>query len=317
MNENQNQAKGVTCLFLAALIWGVAFVAQSVGMEYIGPFTFNAVRSLIGAIVLIPVIFLFRRGREVKTEGEVQQSRMTAGDWKVLIKGGLVCGVFLCIASNLQQVGLQYTSVGKAGFITALYIVGVPVFGIFLGKKAGLRIWISVGIAVVGLYLLCINEKMTINGGDLLELACAAAFAFQIMAVDHYSRLTNGTMLACAEFCVSGLLTLIPMFLTENVEWSGLWAARIPLLYAGVMSCGVAYTLQIIGQKELKPELAALIMSFEAVISLIAGWLLLGQHLTAKELVGCVIMFAAILLAQMPERTDSQPLDSQPREVNR
>ena len=302
MNNSGNQAKGVTCLFLASLIWGTAFVAQRVGMDYVGPLTFNAVRSLIGAAVLIPVIFLLRVIR--RRGGEAADTVMNSGDWKNLLKGGCVCGVFLCIASNLQQVGIKYTTVGKAGFITALYIVAVPFLGIFLGKKAGLKIWISVAAAVVGLYLLCMTERLTIGKGDLLELGCALAFAFQILAVDHYSRITDGAMLSCAEFSVSGGLSAVLMLFTEEVNPAALRLAIIPLLYTGVLSCGVAYTLQILGQRELKPALASLIMSFEAVISAIAGWLILGQQLSIKELAGCAVMFAAILLAQMPERAE-------------
>lgn len=300
MNRSENQAKGATCLFLASLIWGTAFVAQRVGMDYVGPLTFNAVRSLIGAAALIPVIFLLHALRRAR--GETVQKRMTPQEWKQLLKGGSVCGVFLCIASNLQQAGIAYTTVGKAGFITALYIVVVPVLSVFLGKKPGLKIWISVAAAVTGLYLLCMTEKLTIGKGDLMELGCALAFAFQILAVDHYSRIFEGAMLSCVQFCVSGGISAVLMLFTEEVRFSALRAAVVPLLYTGVLSCGVAYTLQIIGQRELKPTLASLIMSFEAVISAIAGWLILGQSLTVRELAGCAVMFAAILLAQMPDR---------------
>ena len=316
MKNDGNQTKGVTCLFLASLIWGTAFVAQRVGMDYVGPFTFNAVRSLIGAAALIPVIFLLRsirrRGRTQSGSQSGLQAdaaivrpapdRMSAQEWKNLLQGGALSGIFLCAASNLQQAGIQYTTVGKAGFITALYIVGVPILGMLLGKKVGWRIWISVAAAVVGLYLLCMTEKLTINRGDLMELGCAAAFAVQILAVDRYSHLTEGAMLSCVQFFVSGSISAVLMLLTEEVNLQALWQARIPILYAGVLSCGVAYTLQILGQRELRPALASLIMSFEAVISAIAGWLLLGQRLSTKEIAGCVVMFAAILLAQMPDR---------------
>ena len=284
-----NSAKGAACLLIGALIWGVAFVAQRVGMDYVGPYTFNAVRCLLGSLVLIPVVFALN-GRKEKTD---------RSDRSVLLQGGIACGVFLCIASNFQQVGLKYTSVGKAGFITALYIVIVPLFGIILGKAAGVRIWISVALAVAGMYLLCMTDALTLGKGDLLELICAFAFAFQILAVDHYSRLTGGPALACLEFLVCGLLTLIPMFLFERPSLQGIYAARVPILYAGVLSCGVAYTLQIIGQRNLKPAVASLIMSLESVISVIAGWLILGQRLTLREIIGSAVMFAAILLAQM------------------
>ena len=302
-----NQVKGVFCLSLAALIWGGAFVAQRVGLDYMGPFGLNAVRNLIGAAVLLPVIAVMKKSSG-KRSGADRISSLSSTDIdpelrragrKNLLKGGLVCGTLLCIAGNFQQVGLKYTTVGKAGFITALYIVAVPILGLAAGKKTSIRIWISVAAAVTGLYLLCITECLTIGGGDLLELICAIAFAFQILAVDHYSRITDGTMLACAEFAVCGVLTLIPMLLTETLTPEMIWQARIPLLYAGVLSSGVAYTMQIIGQKELRPTIASLIMSLEAVISALAGWLILGQRLSPRELCGCAIMFAAIILAQI------------------
>ena len=295
LKEGKAQARGSIRLFLAAVIWGVAFVAQRVGMDHVGPFTFNAVRNLIGAVVLLPAMaFLKKTGHRNGPVFRMDRS---------ILMGGAACGFFLFIASNLQQVGLQYTSVGKAGFITALYIVTVPVLGILLGKRTGLRTWISVAIAVIGLYLLCMTEKLTISGGDILELLCAFAFAFQILAVDRHSRRIDPTMLACMEFAVCGGLSLILAFLFETITLQQLWAAGIPILYAGVLSCGVAYTLQIVGQRDVKPALASLIMSLESVVSAIAGWLLLGQRLTLRELFGCAVMFAAILLAQMPAKT--------------
>ena len=287
--STENQTKGAVCLLIGAVIWGVAFVAQRVGMDYVGPYTFNAVRFLLGGFALVPVILVINRNKE----------RTGRPDRSVLMRGGAACGVLLCIASNFQQVGIKYTSVGKAGFITALYIVIVPLLGIFLGKTAGLRIWISVVLAVAGMYLLCITEKLTLGKGDFLELICAFAFALQILSVDHYSRKVSGAELACLEFFVCGSLTLIPMFLFEHPTLQGIFAARIPILYAGILSGGVAYTLQIIGQRNLKPAIASLIMSLESVISVIAGWLILGQHLTVKEITGSAVMFAAIILAQL------------------
>ena len=289
-----NTWKGSLELMLAALIWGVAFVAQRVGMEYVEPFTFNGARNLIGGIVILPCIRLLKRGR-----GSPGKS-MSRAEKKQLFIAGLVCGFFLFIASNLQQIGIKYTSVGKAGFITAMYIVLVPLLGVFIGKKVGIRLWISVALAVAGLYLLSITDSFTISRGDLYVLLCALAFAFQIMAVDYYADKVDNIWLACMEFWVCGLLSLIPMALFEHPSLSGLWAARIPLLYAGLLSCGVAYTLQITGQRLLSPALASLIMSFESVISALAGWAILHQRLSARELCGCAVMFAAILLAQLP-----------------
>ena len=274
-------------LFAASLIWGAAFVAQRVGMEYLGPFAFNAIRNLLGGLVLTPLAFFVKR---LPSSGTGRRE---------LLLGGAVCGFFLCIASNLQQIGIKYTTVGKAGFITAMYIVLVPVLGIFMHRKAGIRLWISVVLAVAGLYLLCMTESLTISRGDGYVLLCALAFAFQILSVDHFAGRTDAVQLACLEFWVCGLLSLIPMSLTENPTFSQIRAAGIPIGYAGILSCGVAYTLQIAGQRELNPALASLIMSFESVISALAGWAILHQTLSVKELAGCVVMFAAILLAQL------------------
>ena len=307
MTEKKNRLKGTVFLFMASLIWGSAFVAQRVGMDYLGPFAFNAMRNILGGIVLIPCIILLDRHHA--TDGKAVASKhvsMRANSLKneikerrTLLTGGIVCGFFLFIASNLQQIGIKYTTVGKAGFITALYIVLVPLLGIFLHRRIGLRLWISVFLAVAGLYLLCINEEFRISRGDTYVLMCALAFAFQIMAVDHFADRTDGVKLACLEFWVCGILSLLLMAVTETVTVEGIKGAIIPILYAGLLSSGVAYTFQILGQKELNPALASLIMSFESVISVLAGWLVLHQVLSAKELAGCVVMFAAIVLAQL------------------
>jgi len=299
-------------LFVAALIWGVAFVAQRVGMDYVGPFTFNAVRNLIGAVVLVPCIFFMDRirgnkghhGKEKLPESASGRAGSKRAGWLkengMLLRGGLVTGFFLSIAGNLQQIGIKYTTVGKAGFITAMYIVLVPLLGIFIGKKVGWKIWASVVLAVVGLYLLSMTSStIRLEKGDMYVLLSALAFAFQITAVDYYAARTDSVRLACLEFAVCGLITLVPMFLLETPTWGGLWAARLPILYAGVLSCGVAYTFQILGQKGTDPAVASLIMSLEAVISALAGWLLLGQSMAGREIIGCVVMFVAIVLAQI------------------
>ena len=291
MREEQSKKwRGSGCLFLASLIWGMAFAAQRAGMDHLGPFAFNAIRNLLGSLVLLPCIFLLKKIRK-DTSGKT--------DRKLLLQGGLVCGFFLAIASNLQQIGIKYTSVGKAGFITALYIVLVPVLGIFIHRKAGRRVWLSVVLAVAGLYLLCMTERLQIGRGDRYVLLCALAFAFQILAVDHFAGLVDGVKLACLEFLVCGLLSLIPMALTETPTWQQVWGARYPLLFAGCLSSGIAYTLQILGQRDLPPAVASLIMSFESVISVLAGWLFLHQTLSLRELIGCGIMFAAVILAQL------------------
>ena len=293
-------------LLLTAAIWGVAFVAQSVGMDYVGPFTFNTVRSLIGGIVLIPCIVLLKRinaGSKDTAGAAEHASGDPAGQRKVLLTGGVACGVLLCIASNLQQFGIMYTSVGKSGFITAMYIVLVPVVGIFLKKKAGVKIWCSVAIAVCGLYLLCMTDNgFSIQKGDLLLLLGAVAFSFHILTIDYFSPKVDGVKMSCIQFFACGILSMVCMFLFEQPQIGAILQAWMPIVYAGVMSCGVAYTLQIVGQKGMNPTVASLILSTESVISVIAGWLILHQKLSGRELLGCVLMFAAIILVQLPER---------------
>lgn len=293
-------------LLLTAAIWGVAFVAQSVGMDYVGPFTFNTVRSLLGGIVLIPCIVLLKRinvGSKDTAGAAEHASGDPAGQRKVLLTGGVACGVLLCIASNLQQFGIMYTSVGKSGFITAMYIVLVPVLGIFLKKKAGIKIWCSVAIAVGGLYLLCMTDSgFSIQKGDLLLLLGAVIFSFHILTIDYFSPKVDGVKMSCIQFFTCGILSMVCMFLFEQPQIGAILQARIPIVYAGVLSCGVAYTLQIVGQKGMNPTVASLILSMESVISVIAGWLILHQKLSGRELLGCVLMFVAIILVQLPER---------------
>ncbi len=284
-------------LLLAALIWGVAFVAQSAGMEYVGGFTFNCVRSLIGGTVLIPCIFLLRRFR-----GKGRDEGSFPGRRRTLLTGGICCGTLLCIASNLQQHGIKYTTVGKAGFITALYIVLVPIFGLFLRKRVGKLVWIGLCFAVAGLYFLCINGQFTVGIGDLLVFLCAAVFAVHILVVDHFAPLVDCVALSCIQFFTCGILSGIPMLLFETVRWSGLVGAAAPILYAGVMSCGVAYTLQIVGQRNMNPTVASMILSMESVVSVLAGFLILDQKLSGRELLGCLLMFTAVILSQVPEK---------------
>lgn len=315
--------KSPALLFLTAVVWGVAFVAQSVGMDYVGPFTFNCIRCLIGAVVLVPCIWFLDGwkqrpggascGREsAGAQDSASCSRRSAGAQDgasdgshALLAGGICCGLALFVASNLQQIGIQYTTVGKAGFITALYIVMVPVFGIFLKKRAGIRVWVSVALAVAGLYLLCITDRLVLGKGDILVLLCAVVFAVHILIVDHFSAKADGVRMSCIQFLVCGLLSGVCMLLTEHPEMRLILQAWQPILYAGVFSCGVGYTLQIVGQKGTDPTVASLILSLESVVSVLAGWLLLGQRLSVRELGGCALMFAAILLAQLPERRQS------------
>lgn len=282
-------------LLLTATIWGVAFVAQSAGMDYVGGFTFNCVRSLIGGIVLVPCVFLLR-----KWKGEAAG----AGDKKTLLAGGISCGVVLCIASNLQQHGIKYTTVGKAGFITALYIVLVPILGLFLHKKVGKLIWMGLVFAVAGLYFLCINEQFRVGMGDLLVLGCAAVFAVHILVIDYFASKVDCVAMSCIQFFVCGVLSGIPAILFEDIRVNSILGAAGPILYAGVLSCGVAYTLQIIGQKNMNPTVASMILSLESVISVLAGLVLLQQKLSGRELLGCCLMFVAVVLSQLPQKEE-------------
>ncbi len=288
--------KNSLLLLLTAIIWGSAFVAQSVGMDYIGPFTFNCVRSILGGLVLLPVIFA-RDGIEKKKTG-----MKPVTDKKILLAGGVSCGIILAAASSLQQFGLMTTSAGKGGFITAFYIVMVPVISLFFGKKSRLLIWFNVGIAMVGLYLLCITETFTIEKGDLLIFLCAVVFACHILVIDHFSPHVDGVKMSCVQFFTAGVLCGICMLLFEDPKISAIFAAWLPIIYAGVLSCGVAYTLQIVAQKGMNPTVASIILSFESVASVLTGWIVLGQRLSAREGVGCLLMFAAILLSQIPEK---------------
>ena len=287
-----NRLRANLMLITTALIWGVAFVAQSVGMDYIGPFTFNCVRSLLGGLVLLPCIFLLDRLDGGKTA--VQKK------WPVL--GGVCCGVVLAVASSLQQIGIAHTSVGKAGFITALYIVFVPLLGLLGGKRVGGRIWAAVALAVAGMYLLCITESFTIGHGDLLVLLCAFCFSIHILVIDHFSPNVDGVRMSCIQFFTAGILCGVPMLLFESPNLTDICAAWAPVAYAGIMSCGVAYTLQVVAQKHTDPTVASLLLSLESVISVLAGWVLLGQALSPRELTGCALSFCAIILAQLPDR---------------
>ena len=296
-----NHMKNNAMLLLTALIWGCAFVAQSVGMDYVGPFTFNAVRSLIGAAVLLPVIALMDR-----LEGKDKKKAEKKGDTRTLILGGVCCGIALGVASSLQQIGIQYTTVGKAGFITAMYIVIVPLMGVFVGRKVRPVIGLCVVIAVAGLYFLCMKGGFSLGGGDLLVLICAVAFSVHILVIDYFSPLVDGVRMSAIQFLVAGLMCSVPMFLWEQPQPAVILSAWAPILYAGVLSCGVAYTLQILGQKGADPVVASLLLSLESVFSVLAGWVILGQALSARELFGCALMFGAIILAQLPERKPAE-----------
>ena len=310
--------KNTLMLFLTAFIWGTAFVAQSVGMDYIGPFTFTCVRSLIGGIFLIPCICFLDKWRAKNDGAERQKKADRKEEKKNVILGGICCGLALCVASNLQQqIGIQYTTVGKAGFITALYIVLVPIFGIFLKKKAGVRIWISVAISVAGLYLLCITDKLVLAKGDILVLLCAVIFTIHILVIDYFSPKADGVKMSCIQFLVCGILCMIPTILFEHPELYSILQAWKPIAYAGIMSCGVGYTLQIVAQKNTDPTVASLLLSLESVFSVLAGWVILGETLSPRELFGCSLVFAAVILAQLPERRPNLSCRDLQREESR
>ena len=289
-----DRMKNNILLVLTALIWGCAFVAQSVGMDFVGPFTFNMARFLIGAIVLLPVIWFMDRQRKTGAEKGAGQ--------KTLIIGGICCGIALGVASTLQQWGILFTTVGKAGFITAMYIVIVPLLGIFIGKKVRPLIIGCVAIAVVGFYFLCMTESLRLGLGDFLVLLCAIAFSIHILVIDHFSPKVDGVKMSAIQFLTAAIISAVPTLLWEQPVLTEILQAWQPVLYAGVMSCGVAYTLQIIAQKNADPTVASLLLSLESVFSVLAGWVLLGQELSLKELFGCVLIFCAIILAQLPEK---------------
>lgn len=288
-------------LLLAAAIWGVAFVAQSVGMDYVGPYTFLASRSFLGVVVLLPVIYvrdkIKKRVATSETKCEILEQR------KQLMVAGICCGTCLFVASILQQIGIMYTTVGKSGFITAMYIVLVPVLGIFFKKKVGVRIWIGVLLAVIGLYFLCMTPgSISIQKGDVLTGLCAITFSFHILIVDHFAPKIDGVKMSCVQFLTCGVLASIGMFVLEQPTLEAVFAAWLPILYAGALSSGVAYTLQIVGQRGLNPTVASLLMSMESVISVIAGFVILKQALSVREILGCIIMFCAIILVQLPDK---------------
>ena len=289
---DRKSLRGSLLLLLGSVIWGAAFVAQRVGMDHLGPFSFNGIRMLLAGIVLIPVAAFIDRKKEPGVRPDSKDQR----------KAGLLCGALLFIASSLQQMGLVTTSAGKAGFITALYVVLVPVAAWLLFRKnPGRVIWLGVVLAVFALWLLCMpaGGGFALQGGDLLVLGCAVAFTGQILCVDYYAPKVSGVKLARDEFLVTGVLSLLIAVFTETITWTGIREALIPILYAGLMSGAVAYTLQIIGQRDTDPTVASLIMCLESVFATLSGALILGEKMTVRETVGCVLMFVAVVLAQL------------------
>lgn len=297
-----NTKKFRNCLLLltAAIIWGMAFVSQQAGMDFMGPLTFNGSRNIIGSVILIPVILIIR--------GRIPKAERKPLPFKTTIIGGLACGAALTIASTLQQYGLTMTTVGKGGFITTLYIILTPILGIFIGRKAPKAVWFCAVLAVAGMFLLCVNgESLSISAGDLLVLGSALVFAVHILVIDHFSPLTDGVILSCIQFAVCGVVSTIGAFIFEQPSWEQLVSGAIPVLYAGVLSCGVGYTLQIVGQKGVDPTAAALILSLESVVATISGFvaykigfLRTNQSMSPRQIIGCAIVFAAVILVQLP-----------------
>ncbi|HIW20608.1 MAG TPA: DMT family transporter [Candidatus Dorea intestinavium] len=289
----ENKNRNMIFLAITAFIWGTAFVAQSVGNDFMGPYTFNGVRCLIGAFTLFLLILILDHSKK-KEENFYKK--------KDLLIGGALCGILLFAASTLQQIGIQYTTAGKGGFITAFYIVFVPVLGIFFKKKTGVKVWISVMIALLGLYLLCVNESLHIEKGDLLILICSLIFSLHIIVIDTFSPKVDCVKMSFLQFLIAGILSLPPMFLLETPKITDMVIGWFPLLYTGVLSCGIAYTLQMVGQKNVNPTIASLILSLESCFSVIAGWIILGEKLNIREGTGCVLMFCAILITQIPSK---------------
>ena len=293
--SSEKKILGFFLLFLTALIWGVAFVAQSVGMDHIGPYTFNTGRLLLGTAVTMPwAIMELKKQKNVEEEKEVYIRKRNSS-----VIGAAFCAVVFFLAVNLQQFALIGSSVANVSFITTLYILIIPIIGMFLGKKHGLSIWIAIAIAVVGMYLLCIKEGLVLEMGDILAFICAIMFALQILIVDHYVPKSYVIVLSCTQNLFAGLMSFVFMLIFEGVNLEGIKTAWLPLAYTGILSTGLAYTTQMLGQKYLKPTVASLIMSLESVIAAIAAWLIIGQALSLREMLGCALVFVGVIIAQI------------------
>ncbi len=278
-------------LCLTAVIWGTAFIAQKSGMDSVGACSFNTIRSFIGGLTLIPCICLldWLGGRRLSLLGTSQR--------RPLVQGGVCCGLALGVASMLQQYGIASSSVGKAGFLTTLYMFIVPLMGLFLGRRIRGATWLCVAAAVFGMYLLCFKgDGNTLNRGDLLLILCAVVFSVHILLIDHFAPRTDPVRMSCIQFFVAGLVSLPAMLLWEKISWQNVLDGAIPLLYAGVLSSGVAYTLQVVGQKHVHPVVASLLLSMESVFAALGGWLILHERLSGRELLGCLIIFGAVVV---------------------
>ena len=303
MNEGRIKMISNLLLLLTALVWGIAFVAQSVGTDYVGPWTFVCTRYILSTLVLIPVTCFFEKNsrNRGKASSAPDGPDPRGRNHKLYLAGGACCGFFLGMASLAQQAGIKYTTAGKAGFITALYVILVPLMGLLFGRKVGRRIFFCAILGLTGLYLISIKEGFRIGPGDALVILCAFLFSCQILCVDYFSeRVDNAVRLANTQFFFTTLIAACGMFIFEHPDMTAIRAAGIPILYAGLMSGAVGYTLQIVAQKHTDPSVASLLMSMESVFSALAGWVILGQGLTAKELFGCVLLFTAVILSQIP-----------------
>lgn len=306
------RTKGNLLLLLTSFIWGSAFVAQSSGMDYVGPYTYNMARNVLAFLFLIPVIYVIGKkkggtdnagsvpGIDEAASGEANWKSILLPDRTTLV-GGIYCGLVMAVASSLQQIGITMTTAGKAGFITALYIILVPLMGVFIGKKIPRIIWFCVVLAMAGFYLLCVKEGFSISKGDILVLFCSVGFSVHIMTIDHFtSKGVDGVKMACIQFAVAAIVMTPVMFLLENPSVSGLLSAWMTIAYAGILSSGVGFTLQIVAQKDTDPTTATLIMSLESVFAAVSGCLFLNEVLLPKEILGCILVFVAVILAQVP-----------------
>lgn len=290
------ELRGSLILLLASFIWGSAFVSQSVGMDYMGPITFLFARSFLTVVFLLVLVLVV----EIYKKKNGTYKKQTASETKVLIKGGMICGVCLVMASVTQQIGIQFTTVGKSGFLTATYMLFVPLLGIFIGKKTNLKIWISLLVAGIGLYFLSAAENLRLNFGDLMCLLCGFLFAFQILAIDKYSPICDGIKLSLIQFTTCMVISFFLMMIFEKPVVSNILAGWITVAYAGIMSGGIAYTFQIVGQRDTHPAIASLCMSFESFFAAVSGAVILKQIPHGKELLGLILMFIAIIYSQLP-----------------
>jgi len=281
-------------MLLAAAIWGFAFVAQREGMETMGPFLFNTARFFIGTVFLLPIVWYLSKKKKISTGKETSTKKL----WVA----GTVAGLFLFTASSFQQVGIQYTTAGKAGFITGLYIFFVPLIGIFFGQRTGSGTWLGAFIAVIGLYLLSINEDFSIARGDLLQLICAVFFAAHVLVIGYVAKRMDPLKLSLIQYLVSGVLSFFIAIAIEVITWQMIVDTAIPLLYAGIMSIGVGYTLQVVAQQHAKSSHAAIILGLEGAFAVLGGWLILDENLSTRGLIGCVLMLSGMFLSQLLPR---------------